>query len=389
MSNTCLPGLQGFPIQISGWTSEVESEREKFKIPNDISLQFSPSAVPMNYLSDQGTFQIQGTNTFFMGGTQFIVRMVRISVSKQEGLSLNRSTLPYMELHIWGVPVHTATNQNQIALLDIPVWEGPMTTPAGNALLNAKRGNATSLEALIPSGTDLYNYPADVMRYTTCVETDASNSINITVAYWMNGMVIVQDQINKVFPRPLPMYGIPMFGSYKFLSTYERTESGKGNRRYNTEKGMSIPYSTSVVLSVATAEVRNGFRFISNFVNVQTARARGLPSVQGMKCIKVDRKRDIKNGKLIIDPATGQRLEDMDKEAQDASEVDIPSTTTSTRKIMETIFIILGIILGCSMLGFVLYLIYYNFVTRKSVGEIPTPDNIEELAAALGPQAGK
>ena len=389
MSNTCLPGLQGFPIQISGWTSEVESEREKFKIPNDISLQFSPSAVPMNYLSDTGTFQFQGNNTFFMGGTQFIVRMVRLSVSKQEGLSLNRSTMPYMELHIWGVPVHTATNQNQIALLCIPVWEGAMTTPAGAALLNAKRGNSTMLEALIPSGRDVYNYPADVMRYTTCVETDSTNSINIAVAYWMNGMTIVQNELNKVFPRPMPIFGIPMFSSYKFLTTYERTESGKGNRRYDTEKGISIPYSTSVVLSVATAEVRNGFRFISNFVNAQTARARGLPSVQGMKCIKIDRKRDIKNGKLIIDPATGQRLEDMDKEAEDASGVDVPSTTTSTRKIMETIFIIIGVILGCCMLGFVLYLVYYNFVTRKSVGEIPTPDNIEELAAALGPQAAK
>jgi hypothetical protein len=389
MSNTCLPGLQGFPIQISGWTSEAESEREKFKIPNDISLQFSPSAVPMNYLSDQGTFQLQGTNTFFMGGTQFSVRVVRLSVSKQEGLSLNRTTMPYMELHIWGVPVHTATNQNQIALLCIPVWEGPMSTPAGTALLNAKRGNATTLEAFIPTGTDLYKFPADIMRYTTCVETDGPKSMNIVVAYWMNGMTIIQDELNKTFPRPLPLFGIPLLSSYKFLTSYERTESGKGNRRYDMERGMSIPYSTSVVLSVATPEVRNGFRYISNFVNTQTARSRGLPSAQGMKCIKIDRKRDIKNGKLIIDPATGERLEDMDKEAEDASGIDVPSTSTPIRKVMEIVFIVIGVILGCSMLGFVLYLIYYNFVTRKSLGEVPTPDNIEELAAALGPQAGK
>jgi hypothetical protein len=389
MSNTCLPGLQGFPIQISGWTSEVESERAKFKIPNDISLQFSPSAVPMNYLSNQGTFQFQGNNTFFMGGTQFIVRMVRICVSKQEGLSLNRSTMPYMELHIWGVPVHTATNQNQLGLLCIPVCQGPMSTPAGTALLNAKRGNATTLESFIPSGTDLYTFPADVMRYTTCVETDGSNSMNIVVAYWMNGMVIVQDELNKTFPKPLSLYGIPMLSSYKFLTSYQQTESGKGNRRYDVERGMSIPYSTSVVLPVATAEVRNGFRYISNFTNIQTARSRGLASAQAMKCIKVDRKRDIKNGKLIIDPATGQRLEDMDKEAEDANSIDVPSANVPTRKIMETIFIIIGVLVGCSMLGFVLYLVYYNFVTRKSLGEVPTPDNIEELAAALGPQAGK
>lgn len=389
MSNTCLPGLQGFPIQISGWTSQVESEREKFKIPNDISLQFSPSAVPMNYLQDQGTFQFQGNNTFFMGGTQFNVRMVRLSVPKQEGLSLNRSTMPYMEVHIWGLPVHTATNQNQLALLVIPVWQGAMTTPAGAALLNAKRGNSTTLEAFIPSGKDVYGFPADVMRYTTCVETDGASSMNITVAYWMNGMTIVQDELNKAFPQPLPVFGIPILGSYKFLTVYEQTERGKGNRRYDTEKGMSIPYSTTVVLSVATAEVRNGFRYISNFINTQTARSRGLPSAQGMKCIKIDRKRDIKNGKLIIDPATGQRLEDMDREAEDASGEDTPTNSTPIRKVMEKVFMIIGIILGCCMLGFVMYLIYYNFVTRKSLGEVPTPDNIEELARALGPQAAK
>ena len=61
---------------------------------------------------------------------------------------------------------------------------------------------------------------------------------------------------------------------------------------------------------------------------------------------------------MIIDPATGERLEDMDKEAEDASGFDVPAISTPTRKIMEIVFIIIGIILGCSMLGFILYLIY-------------------------------
>ena len=388
MSNTCLPGLQGFPIQISGWTSEVESEREKFKIPNDISLQFSPSKVPMNFLSEQGTFQIQGQNTFFMGGTQFNVRLVRVCTPKQEGLSIGHSTLPYMEIHIWGTPVYTATNQNQLALLCIPVWEGVMSTASGEGLVAAKNGTPSSLDAFIPQGTDLYKLPADVIRYTTCVETDSSNSMNIVVAYWSNGSVIKQADLYKTFPRPLPIYGIPQFSQYKFLTTYEQSESGKTNRRYEVENGISIPYHTSVVLTVATPEVRNGFRYIAEFVNIQTARSRGI-STEGLKCIKINRKRDIKNGKLIIDPATGEKLEDMDKEADAAEGIDVPQESVPVRKIMETVFIIIGVMIGCAMLGFVLYLVYYNFVTRKSVGEAPTPDNIEQLAAAIGPLAGK
>jgi hypothetical protein len=388
MTDTCFPGLQGFPIQISGWTSEVESEREKFKIPSDISLQFSPSRVPMNYFQDQGTFQLQGDNTFFMGGTQFNVRLARITTPKQEGLSMTRTTTPYMELHIWGVPSTTAIEQKQLAVLIIPVWEGPLSTEAGQALQNARNGQNASLESFIPQGIDVYKNPAAIMRYTSCIETDTVGIMNITIAYWMNGMVIKQDELLKAFVRPLPIYGIPQFAGYKFLTRYELTERGKGNRSFDVEKGICIPYHTTVVLSVATPEVRNGFRYIESFQNTKTARTIST-DVSAMKCIKVNRKRDIKDGKLLIDPATGQRLEEEMKEADAAEGVDIVQTSVSVRKIMQTVFIIIGVIVGCSLLGFVLYLIYYNFVTRKSLGEPPIADNIEELAAALGPQAGK
>jgi hypothetical protein len=70
----CLPGFQGFPIQVTGWQSIAD--KEDYIVPSDISLQFSPENLPIKR-NDDGSFILNGSHTFFMGGTQYFVNNVR------------------------------------------------------------------------------------------------------------------------------------------------------------------------------------------------------------------------------------------------------------------------------------------------------------------------
>ena len=106
----------------------------------------------------------------------------------------------------------------------------------------------------------------------------------------------------------------------------------------------------------------------------------------GYKCIAIDRSRDIKNGKLQVDPGTGKRLSD---EIDDANAIDnegTPQATIPPKKIVDYIFITLGVILGVLLVSGVLYAIRYMFVTRKSIELDPavdeTPAAIAKIVAA-------
>ena len=128
-----------------------------------------------------------------------------------------------------------------------------------------------------------------------------------------------------------------------------------------------------------------GFRLIRGFneSNINVSQ-----DTNGYKCIAIDRSRDIKHGKLLIDASTGKRLTDEVADADAENDTDNEPATISPRQIMETICIILGIILGISLLSGLIYLFYYVFVTRKSLGIPPVDPAIEALATKMGPQVG-
>jgi hypothetical protein len=103
------------------------------------------------------------------------------------------------------------------------------------------------------------------------------------------------------------------------------------------------------------------------------------------KCIRIDRSRDIKNNELIIDPATGRRF---DEELDDANKLDSERSEGSAGILWLRVCMILGIILGISVLAGLLVIISQIMFTRKSAGLPPTPEGITQLAESLGPQAG-
>jgi hypothetical protein len=125
---------------------------------------------------------------------------------------------------------------------------------------------------------------------------------------------------------------------------------------------------------VASAEFKNGFRLIQNFeVKKKTAEQ----DLSAYKCIAIDRGRDIKGGKLLIDPSTGERL---DKEVEKADALRAESLekgdVSKARSIWITVCIILGTILGLAILAVIIWGISTFFLNKHSLGqpEIGPPD---------------
>ena len=367
----CLPGLQGFPIQVSGWISTAD--KNSFVVPSDISLQFSPTELPMIYNQTQGSFTINGQNTFFIGGSQYFVKAIRICSPKQTGLSILN---PIAEFHIWGYPTATSTNQKSIALLNIPVFQGVQNTKTGDTFIELLANRPVRLDKIIPTGNDI-----NIVRYSSCVETQ-NNTINIVTAYWEKGITIEQNVIKNI-PQPLKEFGIPSLGSFKLLSSFVISENGKTERIYTEKDGIQQAYPKSI--SASSSDFTNSFRYIKGFIELSLSSSKYDTSAY--KCITIDPSRDIKNGKILIDPESGKRLSESVKDADDQAN-DKQEARITPNDIMEVIAVIMGFILGLTMIFAIFYFIYTFFTTRKSTGDLPMDPKVAAAINAVGTIAG-
>jgi hypothetical protein len=343
----CLPGLQGFPIQVSGWSSIID--KSTYMIPSDISFQFSPTKLPMSYMN--GFFNINGTHTFFIGGSQYFVKAIRLCKAKQEGLSFNAIA----EFHIWGFPTATSTNMNSISLISIPINQGPVNTAEGDSFVDLLSNRPVQLDKLIPSGPDV-----NIVRYSTCVETNINN-VNIVIAYWEGGIKLDIDSLKKM--PTLQDFGVPTMSNFKLLSSYVISSSGKTNRIYTERSSVQQCYPGT--LTATNNDFKNGFRYIKGFVQQVDSRSQD-PSAY--KCVNIDPSRDIKNGKILIDPSSGKRLSEVE-DAQAENNANIPSI--SPKDILENIAITIGTILGIVLLlALFKYVLYPLFVVSDPLNNM-------------------
>ncbi len=386
MGDTCLPGLQGFPVQITGWSSLTDTA--SITAPNDIQLQFSPAEVPMAFNRQTGEITTNGTSTFFTGGTQYNVRIVRLSRPKQEGLA-GFSGDAFAEFQIWGTPTATSVAaKSDLAVLIIPVIQKPTENAAGQAITDAVTGNSVKLIRTIPEGSGV-----DVIKYTTCVETDTNRTINISVAYWSTGASITQDMARRIAPAGtnLAPAGIPNILGFKLLSSFTQFNDEartKGNRVYNQEAGINQPYMSMITLSATSPEFQTGFRLIRNFDQKKVSSR----DTSEYKCIAIDRGRDIKDGQLLIDPKTGERMDNEIQKAndQDKDTLSPPTATIGAGDIWIRVCIVIGVILGITLLAGLIYGVHYFFFAKKYLGYAPTVGTSvgTSVGASIGTSVG-
>lgn len=373
MGDTCLPGLQGFPVQITGWSGFTD--KVSLVVPNDIQIQFSPSNAPRLFNKQTGEIQQHGNSSFFMNGIQFTVRQVRLCKPKQEGLASVAGN-PVAEFQIWGFPVGAVNSVLELAVLIVPLFQKPSETESGRSILSVATGNSASLDSCIPSN-------AEVVKYTTCIETNTNSTVKISVAYWTNGAQITQEML-RTLPPTLPPAGIPDVFGFRVLSSFVQfadEKKTKGQRQYQISQSVLQPYTNSVSLSTTTPEFRNAFRIIQNF---EKKTGRGSQDTSAYKCVAIDRTRDIKDGKLLIDPSSGRRL-DEEVQVADEQKAEIlgKEKGASARSIWLTVCIVLGSILGLGILFGIIYMISTHFLTREGAGIQPINLQTAALQAAM------
>lgn len=359
MTDTCQPGLQGFPIRVEGWIGYPD--KAQIIAPSDIQLQFSPSETPMKL--QKGVMSPHGTNTFFMGGIQYTIATILYSEPSQRGIASFSGTV-LGEFQIWG---STATaiglGATSLACLLIPIFQIPAGSLAGTKITNILQGKAGKVADCIPQGQG-----ADVIRYSTCIETDKQSTITIQVAYWTNGAPVTQTQVRSLPQQKAPA-GIPNLSNYKVLSSFEQLADGaqtKTRRQYTMNGQMLRPYPSVITVSTNSREFQTSFRLISSF-QIQTSSATNR-NTGAYKCIAIDRQKDIQDGQLLIDPKSGERMDETIKRVDQQSTEDVPVATLDIGDIFLKICIILGIILGITVLAAFVYFLNTFLMKPKEIG---------------------
>lgn len=116
---SCIGGIQGFPVNISGLTPAL---KDTIKKPNDVFLQFKSTSSSWSYVQSDGTFTVPEiyNDTFFIGATQFVVKSIRLSKPIHDGYTMAGQTL-VGELQIWGTATSGGAQQSDAGVLAIPI----------------------------------------------------------------------------------------------------------------------------------------------------------------------------------------------------------------------------------------------------------------------------
>ncbi len=357
MADTCQPGNQGFPIRVEGWIGTPD--KAQIVAPSDIQLQFSPSETPMKVTN--GVMTPHGTNTLFMGGIQYTVATILFSEPTQQGIASFSGTV-LGEFQIWGsTSTAIGLGATSLACLLVPVYQIPAGSFAGTKLANLLQGKAGKLVECIPQGQG-----ADILRYSTCIETDKQSTLTIQVAYWTNGAPMTQEQA-KILPTKAPA-GIPNLSNYKVLSSFTQLADQaqtKSNRQYIMNGPMLRPYPSVITINANSQEFQRTFRLIQAFTASSSSNSRDTGAY---KCIAIDRQKDIQGGKLLIDPKTGERMDENLTRANQQGTEDVPVATLDVGDIFLKICIVLGILLGITVLAAFVYFLNTFLMKPKEIG---------------------
>ena len=362
----CLTGNCGFPVVVSGLSSATIPQQA-----NDISFQFSSVQITFDNVTQ--VLHIPDSQSFFIGGSSFMLNTVRICIATPNGLEPNQGNLPSIELQFWGTPSANAITNTQAAVLIIPMYGNVTGNAAATNLMTLLGGGAQSLSSVFPEQDT-------VIRYTTCIEyrdvnnTSSYKNKTIAVAYWQNGM-----RFNfEVDSRGFLANGIPL-NITEQQNTYSVNDTTQVVKTISTpivNAISSVPYTTTV----SAGNVEFSSRFTQMTYSTATASIKKTP--KQLKCIAIDRSKDIVNGLLVVDPSTGELLTTEDASGVDAQFAVIPSSTISGGDVQRWLAIGLGTLGGTILLAFVVWVIM-RFTAGPTAADIAAATATATATAAL------
>ena len=359
MSGQCPVGNRGFPIIVAGLDSSklLSSIDSTTQTPNDIKLQFIKTTIskPQPFI---GNYDVAGSQSFFLGGNQYSLYSMRVCKSIDTGVTYGSSLS--IELQFWG-----RTRTGDIGVLIIPFYK---SNPNSNEFINLNNlinnNSSKDLSSVFPQ-------QAEVVRYSTCIEYISGAEISnktIAVAYWRNGIGVNDNKAIRY------TYGIPIglnnnLNAANTLSevgaTAARTVSYVENLFINnpSQSSVTVPYTATI--QYTSRDFKDRFRYCIFMI----APSQASSGQKDYKCIAIDRQKDVVNGRIMVDPATGKPLVDSlaeDNEEQASLNV-IPPSVTTNGDVERTATIIVGVVVGTMLVGIVIFIIRWFVTSRTSV----------------------
>ncbi len=355
---SCTGGIQGFPVNIDGLTTALKDEVKKY---NDVFLQFKDASSQWSYNDADGTFTVPNVlnnDTFFIGATQFLVKSIRLSKPCHEGYTLGGQTM-MGELQIWGAPTSSGAQQNDAGVLAIPILLATKSNTAGDIFYNIFKNREGVLNDIF------YKDNLQLLRYTTCLSAKSTgqnpetSTKSVSVAYFLPGLLLIQTQIN-LLPKgnALKDKGIPqnIFPNTQIYTTI------------NSDKTILYSLPTNGIFNVYFAETikASSNTFKSSFFYA-TDFKKGKPSKKDdlytntFRCMNIDRNKDIVDGKIYVDPSTGQRMDDELKAAEEELKANINSGEEPGIAPSRYISIILAMVIAPIAFGLLMYILWKIF----------------------------
>ena len=352
---SCIGSIQGFPVNISGLTPAI---KESIKRYNDVFLQFKESSSSWSYDQSDGTFTVPEiyNDTFFIGATQFVVKSVRLSKQSHSGYTMSGQTV-VGELQIWGTATSGGAQQSDAGVLAIPIIRATSSNNAGNNFINILKSKKGVLNNIF------YKDNLQVMRYTTCISVQSisqnpqASTKSVSVAYFLPGIMITQTQMSSL-PGQLKDKGIPQI-VFPNMKLYTSVNNDNTIVYQTPVNGVFNVYLASEI--VATTNV-----FSSSFIYTDKFQ-KGEPSKKDdlytntFRCMNIDRNKDIIDGKIYVDPSTGQRLDDELKAAEEELKASMNSGEEPGIAPSRYIPIIIALIVAPIAFGLLLYILWKIF----------------------------
>ena len=378
----CLPGLQGWPVQVADLRSNINTLVNEIKQPSDIKLQFGKENVSngQSLQPTSGWIAFNGNHTFLLGGQQYTVKDIRFCKPINTTITITPST-PIGEYQVQG----QVGNSSMLACLSIPVYIDTTST-AGSAIIGLLTGKETDLLSTIPMSTSV-----QIMRYSTCVESVGGPVYTIQNAHWINGISITTAQFQTIpgwngggFASG-GFSGVMLYKGY-FANTYELNDGGKSKITYSLLYGyISVPYTLTPGISVSTTQFTQAFRIIVGFTEQNAGNSTNL-ATNSFKCTPINPLKDIKNGQIQIDPRTGKLLSDELNDLQNQQNASLNSNATILPgDIAKYIGIAFGVLIGIVLLYYLYQLCKYIYTKNSlpSIGSIGS-----SLATKFGTAVG-
>jgi hypothetical protein len=330
--------------------------KESIKRYNDVFLQFKDTPSNWTYNAD-GTFTVTNVlnnDTFFIGATQFLVKSIRLSKPCHAGYTLDGQTL-IGELQIWGTPTSGGAQQSDAGVLAFPIIRATKSNTAGDIFHNIYKSRKGILNDIF------YKDNLQLLRYTTCISvrsTEASTK-SVSVAYFLPGLLLTQTQIN-ILPsvNALKEKGIPQI---IFPNTQIYTSINNDNTIvYGAPTNNIFNVYVASIISANTDTFKSSFFYVTDF-------KKGAPSKKDdlytntFRCMNIDRNQDIIEGKIYVDPSTGQRMDAELKAAEEELKASTNSGEEPSVAPSRYIPIILAMIIAPIAFGILMYILWKVF----------------------------